>query len=140
MSEQNKTTFRRMLTEVIVGGNLDLIDELVQPDFVNHVYKNSGEVIQQVGIAAFKAAQAAMHSTFAETQMDLHHLIAEEDRVVAHYRLRGLYTGEVRGAAVSSKPIHMDGITIVRFVDGKFAERWAVLDMIPMYKQLGALP
>lgn len=81
-----------------------------------------------------------MQSAFSEVQMDVQHLIAEGDRVVAHYRMRGVHTGAFRGVAATGKPIHMDGITIVRFVDGKFAERWGVIDMIPLYKQLGITP
>lgn len=140
MSEQNKAVFRRMLQEVIVGGKLDLIDELVAPDFVNYLYRSSGEIMKVVGIEPFRAAQAQMQATFHHTAMEEYQMFAEGDRVVAHYRMHGVHIGEFRGVAATSKPIHMDGMTIVRFVDGKFAERWGVIDTIPLYKQLGITP
>lgn len=139
MSEQNKAVFRRMLQEVIVGGNLDLIDELVAPDFVNYVYRSSGEIMKIVGIAPFRAAQAQAQATFHHTAMEEYQMIAEGDRVVAHYRMHGVHRGEFLGVAATGKPIHMDGMTIVRFVDGKFAERWGVLDLLPLCKQLGVI-
>lgn len=140
MSEQNKATFRRMLQEVIVGGNLDLIDELVMPDFVNHAQRSSGEIMKMVGIDAFRAGQAQMKAAFSNVSMEEFQMIAEGDRVVAHYRMRGIHAGEFRGVAATGKAIHMNGMTIVRFVDGKFAERWAVIDLVPLYKQLGITP
>ena len=43
--DQNKAIVQRMIDEVIVGGNLDLMDELVAPDFVNHNLIGTGEKI-----------------------------------------------------------------------------------------------
>ena len=36
MSEQNKADFRRMIEEVFAQGKVDLIDELVDPNMVDH--------------------------------------------------------------------------------------------------------
>ncbi len=36
IEETHKAIVRRMLDEVVAGGNLDLVDELVAPAFVNH--------------------------------------------------------------------------------------------------------
>ena len=33
--EQNKAVVNRFITEVLQGGNLDLVDELLAPDYVN---------------------------------------------------------------------------------------------------------
>ncbi|MEZ4860205.1 MAG: ester cyclase [Caldilineaceae bacterium] len=140
MSEQNKAAFRRMLHEVIAGGNLELIDELVMPDFVNYVYRSSGEIMKIVGSEAFRAAQAQMQTIFSNVTMEEFQMIAEGDHLVAHYRMRGVHIGAFLGVAATGKTIHMDGMTIVRFVDGKFAERRGVIDTIPLYKQLGIAP
>jgi hypothetical protein len=34
-TDQNKAVVRRFITEVLVGGNLDLLDELLGPNYVN---------------------------------------------------------------------------------------------------------
>jgi len=34
-TEQNKAVVRRFITEVLSGGNIDLIDELLAPNYVN---------------------------------------------------------------------------------------------------------
>ncbi len=33
--EQNKAVVRRFITEVLQGGNLDALDEVLAPDYVN---------------------------------------------------------------------------------------------------------
>jgi hypothetical protein len=53
MSEQdNKAIARRVYDEVQTKGNLDVIDELIDPDFVN--YDPNSETGQVRGVAAFK--------------------------------------------------------------------------------------
>ena len=34
-TEQNKAVVRRFMTEVLASGNVDLVDELLAPDYVN---------------------------------------------------------------------------------------------------------
>ena len=34
-TEQNKAVVRRFITEVLVGGNVDLVDDLLAPNYVN---------------------------------------------------------------------------------------------------------
>jgi hypothetical protein len=49
-TEENKTIVRRMTEEVLCGGNLDLMDELVANDFVNHNLLATGEPSQSTGV------------------------------------------------------------------------------------------
>jgi predicted ester cyclase len=76
-TEQNKATVRRYINEVLVGGNVDLVDDLLGPDYVNAAMGGMDR-------AAFKA-WLSTNSAGPGGQMDLLDLIAEGDAVVARF-------------------------------------------------------
>ena len=67
--EENNAVIRRMLDEVIVGGNFDLMDELVAPDFVNHNEVGTGEASSSVGIEAFRQELKAQREAFPDLKI-----------------------------------------------------------------------
>lgn len=56
------------------------------------------------------------------------------------FALTGTHVGELFGAAGTGRTLEVEGITLVRFVDGLVAERWNRLDDMALLTQLGALP
>jgi predicted ester cyclase len=128
---------RRFLDEAVMGGNLDLIDELCAPDCVNHAAapaaRHGTDGIKQV-VRFSRAAQPDQRWTAVQ-------MIAEGDRVVVHgvreatwqaEGFRGLPTP--RGARVAVELVH-----IFRIADGKIVEHWAVRDDLGMMQQLGVI-
>ena len=77
-TEQNKAVVRRYITEVLVGGNVGLVDDLLAPDYVN---RGMGDMDR----AAFKAWLSAA-SAGPGGGMEIEDLVAEGDRVVARFR------------------------------------------------------
>ena len=60
MSDANRTLVQRFYDEVISGGNLDLLDELLTPDFFDH------DSQLPPGPAGFKQFVAALRSAFPD--------------------------------------------------------------------------
>ena len=75
--EQNKAIVRRFVEEVLAGGNVELVDELLSPDYVNRGMGGMGR-------ADFKAWLGA-NSAGPGGQMDIVDLVAEGDAVVARF-------------------------------------------------------
>jgi steroid delta-isomerase-like uncharacterized protein len=138
-TEGNKATFRRMLDEVIVGGNLDLMDELVNPDFVNHNVVGTAEASGSVGVENFRQEIRALRAGFPDIELDIIHLLADGDMVTVHVRGRGTHLGEFGGIPATGRRIDVPSITIVRFADGRFAERWNLVDRYGWLQQLGVI-
>ena len=67
-------------------------------------------------------------------------VLVDDDRVALRYVLTGTHRGELFGAAGTGAPLEVEGITVVRFVDGLVVERWNRLDDVGLLAQLGALP
>ena len=76
-TDQNKQIVRRYVEEVLVAGNVDLVDELLGSDYVNHAM---GEMDR----AAFKAWLGA-NSAGPGGRMEIVDLVAEGDAVVARF-------------------------------------------------------
>ena len=139
-TEDNKAVLRRMLYEVIVGGNLTLMDELVAPDFVNHNVVGTGEASHAVGVENFRQEIRAIRSDLSDIAIDVIHLLADGDYVIAHVRSRGRHTGEFGGIPATGKTIDTASISIVRFANRKLAERWNLIDRHGALQQLGVIP
>jgi len=139
-TEENKAILRRMVEEVICGGNLDLMDELVAPDFVNHHSIATGEASHSIGVENFRQEIMRVRSVFPDIAMTTIHLLADGDKVVEHFQVRGTHKGEFMGIPATGKKVEYSGITIVRVANGKLAERWNITDRYGLLQQFGAIP
>ncbi len=135
-AEQNKTLMRRFYDEVVNRGNLDMIDELASPDFVDHE-ASSGLAGGREDVKQFLSM---LRIAFPDLRMNVEDLIAEGDKVVARATMTGTHQGEFAGIAATGKTVNVAAIDIVRFADGKLAEHWGVTDAASLMEQLGALP
>ena len=99
--EENKAVVRRFMTEVLQGGNLDVVDEVLDPSYVNTSMGN-------VDRTAFKAMLGALKS--AGMTFDIKELVAEGDAVVARFTVGVTQSGQKTTAL---------GLTYYRVVNGK---------------------
>lgn len=136
MTEQNKALLRRFYEEVIGEGKLDLIDELIAPDFVEHE--------EFPDMPPGRDGVKQVFSMFLEAFPDLHFhikdMLAEGDKVVARVTMHGTHKGPFMGIPPTGKEIFVQAIDILRFADGKAIEHWGVTDQMSMMEQLGVKP
>ena len=67
-------------------------------------------------------------------------VLVDDDRVALRYVLTGTHRGDCSAQPALVAPLEVEGITVVRFVDGVVVERWNRLDDVGLLAQLGALP
>ncbi|RPI49016.1 MAG: nuclear transport factor 2 family protein, partial [Chloroflexi bacterium] len=72
-TEANKATLRRMLYDVIVGGDLDLMDELVAPSFLNHNVVGTAEASHNEGIETFRQEIRAVRQAMPDIEIEIVH-------------------------------------------------------------------
>ncbi len=121
-TEQNKELLER-LTEIVNRGDLDAIGEVA-----------TGQI----------AAEAArwigpFRQSFPDFHMELVDAIAEDDKVVGHFKCSGTHRGEWRGTAPTGRRFEgVDEIYILKIEDGKLATVVAVVeDNLTRLQQLG---
>ena len=133
--EDNKSIPRRFIDEAFNQGRLGIIDELLVPDYVNHV---AGTDV--VGRDAMKQFVSSYRAAFPDYSCTIDDQVAEGDKVVTRWTARGTQQGELMGIPPTGKQVSLGGVAIDRLVDGQVAETWLEADVLSMLQQLGVVP
>jgi predicted ester cyclase len=121
VSEANKTVVRRLVNEVLNGGNLELIDELYAPERAGAAKR---------WITPFRAS-------FPDVHMEIVELIAEGDKVVGRFTCSATHLGAWLGHAPTGRRFErVDEVSIFRFRDGRIVHVWSLEDTLGRLRQL----
>jgi predicted SnoaL-like aldol condensation-catalyzing enzyme len=106
-TDGNKAIVRRFIKEVLGGGNIDLIDELLASDYVNP----SMGITNRTG---FKAVISGLKAYAPTRDFEFADVVAEGNSVV--------FRGNMNVTLSSGKKVSSRVITYYRLVDGKILE------------------
>lgn len=135
-TEENKAVFRRYVDEVGNEGKLELADEIFDR-YIAH--QADGSVIER-GPEDVRRFMGEFREAFPDFRCTIEDQIAEGDKVVTRWTMRGTHEGEFRGIAPTGNRLEITGIGIFRFSEGKVVESWDNFDQLGMMRQLGAIP
>ncbi|MBI4459685.1 MAG: ester cyclase [Acidobacteria bacterium] len=136
---ENKAAARRIyetLNEALATGNLQLLDNVIAPDAVDH----NPAPGQAVGLEGIKQAFATFRASFPDLRFTIEDMIAEADKVACRITVRGTHSGDFQGIGATSRPVLLSGIDILLIGDGKIIERWGEFDNLSLLQQLGISP
>jgi steroid delta-isomerase-like uncharacterized protein len=136
MSEEDNKALIRRFFEAIDTKKVDIVDEFVAPNFIEHSPFPGTSPDRDGTKQAFNITLTA----FPDTYHTVDDLIAEADTVAARITGYGTHTGEFLGIPPTGKQVAMTGIAIWRIADGKIVEHWAEIDALGLLHQLGAVP
>ncbi len=117
--ENNKALVRRFFEEVANQGKLDVADELLAPDFVDH------DVIPEkvADIEDVKRNVVELQASFSNYHFSIEEQVAEGDKVVTRTIFNSTHDQEeYRGVIPSGARITMETVTIHRVIEGKIVE------------------
>jgi predicted ester cyclase len=118
--EQNKALVRRFLEEQ-ARGNLDVVDELLSPDFVDRsLLPGQGPTRED-----FKRALTEILDAFSIIDFTIEEQVAEGDTVITKYTERSIIRGEFAGQPPTGTVENFEGIYIHRIANGKITEEWS---------------
>ena len=119
--EQNKLLIQRLVEEAVNQGHLDVLAEVADGEFAQAAR-------QWVG--PFREA-------FPDFSMEIVDLVAEEEKVAAHFRCSGTHLGEWMGRPPSGRRFQdVDEIYIFRVRNGKLTDATGVEDNLSRMRQL----
>ncbi len=133
--EENKAVVRRLFEEVANGHNLDVLEELVAEDVVNHAATEE----HKRGIEGFRHVMEWGHTLLPDGRYEVLNMIAEGDMVACRVRASGTMQGEMFGIPPTGKSFSAEHVHWHRIEDGKLVERWAVRDDLGTLIQLGII-
>jgi steroid delta-isomerase-like uncharacterized protein len=135
-AEENKDIVRRFWG-VWEEGNIDLVDELLAPDYVN---RTPATPDQPTGPEGVKGVVSMFRSGMPDLRVVIEDMIADGDKVAVRYTLEGTHKGELFGVPPTTQRLSIKSIAIERVSDGKIREHWRVTDSLDMMQQLGVIP
>lgn len=134
--EENKRLVRRLHEEVWNEGNMDVVDELLAEDYVEH----NPTVPEEIrGPDAYKRNVTAFREAFSGFEIVTEDVIAEGDIVVFRHTGRGTHDGEFMGIEPTGNSFEISGTVTLRIEDGQVAEAWVNVDALGLLAQLGAV-
>jgi predicted ester cyclase len=83
---------------------------------------------------------AILLRAYPDLHVTVEDLIAEGDTLVARNSVTGTNHGEYMGRPPTGRFVTHNEIFILRFVNGRIAETWGVVDVLSQMKQLGMIP
>jgi steroid delta-isomerase-like uncharacterized protein len=133
MSEENKALALRSWE---AANNPDTIDEVYAADLVWH------EPDQDIrGYEQAKQFVSTFFTAFPDLNATVEDVIAEGDKVVTRWTIRGTHQGEIEEfGPPTGKQAELQGISIHRIADGKIVEEWNRYDNLSLLQQLGLAP
>lgn len=133
--EENKALVRRSFEEVDKE-NWAIFNELLVDDYVWH-QPGSPKPLTREETEQF---MRMFHAAFPDWHTTIEDMIAEGDKVVTRYTVRGTHKGDFLGIPATDKEVAFTSILISRIAGGKFVEDWEEADSLGLMQQLGAVP
>src|SRR5215211_2475066 len=120
-AERNKALVRRFL-EAHAKGDLDTLEEMLAPDFVDHNLIPG----QRPGREGYLRSFTEFHAAYSHTRYVIEKQLAEGDEVVTTFAVSAIHDrGEWMGLVPTGKEFKALLVLIHRIVGGKIAEEWS---------------
>jgi len=115
-------------------GDMAMIDEIIATDYMEHT---AGVPEDIVGIDAFKERVTNLRIEFPDFKVTVEELIIKGDRIVWRWIVSGTHTGNANDIPATGNRMEIEGIGILRVVDGKIVERVMYYNQAAQFVQLG---
>ena len=128
---------RHLIDEGFSQGRLEVADELVAPDIVEHQEFGPGH---PAGPAGVKAVIASLRRAFSDFRLTIEDLVVADDVVWTRNVATGTNDGSFMGHPPTGRSIRIGVFDVLRVVDGRIVEHWGVPDRLGLLFQIGASP
>lgn len=137
MSEENKAIVRRFYEEVMNTGKVDILDEIMAPDF-----QDNGEALfgSPQGREALRQGVIGTGSILQDLNVRIEDMIADGDMVGVRGVMRCIHRGPFLGVPGTGNELSWRGLALFRVVDGKIVARWFNSDGLSIVQQMGIVP
>ncbi len=121
----NKELVKLFYEEVYKNGNIELIDELISPDFVSHNWPKGLK-----GPEGFKMHYAKFREAIPNAEYIVKEFIAEGERVMIRWEVIGIYQKRISGINIQyiGQKISLKGVSIYYVENDFFVQRRIFFD------------
>ncbi len=127
-----KAAARRVLEEIFPADDEAALAEVTSEDFVNH----EAPAGTPPGLGSITYYMHMLNRAFSDQRWTIHRVLADGDIVAVHCTHSGRHTGEFFGMPATGRSFAYKQMHMIRMVDGKGTEHWAVRDDATLMRQL----
>src|SRR5262249_11971035 len=134
--DRHVQVIHRYFEKVWNEGRLDLLDELLTPDYRNHSPSTPNPLPGPEGL---KPIVAAMRAAFPDLHYTIDDLVLAENAAAVRVTLTGTHQGDFFGLPPTGRKVRVSQMNIEQFRDGRIAQHWRVTDELGLMRQLGVV-
>ncbi len=131
--EHNKTIARKYVEDAIGKGDIQVIHDWVSSGAVS---LNQRDRFTESAAEYRRKADKQLRGGMPDLDVQLDHIVAEGDRVVAYWHLTGTHLGQYHGVNPSGRKVRSDCVTLFKFQGGKIVYTDTLSDRLTVFRQL----
>ncbi len=135
-TDNNTALVKRYFNEILNEGKLNVIDEIIAPNFVLRV-SSLHEPFR--GLEGMKQFVMGLRSAFPDIRFTVERQIAEGDKVACRFTSVSTHLGEFQGLPPTGNHIEDQGVDIFNISNAKIATVWVNENAFGVMQQLGVL-
>ena len=135
MNSPRRAVIQRYFEELFNQGKVELVAELLAPDYVNH---STASPEQSRGPGGVVEVVLALRRAFPELKYEILEVVEGDSALAVRARMTGTHLGDFFGGPPTGRSIDVAQITIERFRGDRIVEHHRVTDELGLQKQLSA--
>ena len=126
----------RYFEEVWNQGNLDVLDEIISLDYINHTPGMPNPIPGPLGL---RPIVESMRTAFPDLNYVIENMVVSDTKIAVQTTMYGTHSGDFFGLPPTHKVVKVSQMQIERIVDNKIVEHWRVTDELALLRQLGQI-
>ncbi len=131
-----KALARSTMEELFDKGRVGYLNEISELSFIGHDPVSA----KSVGLDEEKKIAETFRQGFPDLRCSVSDTITEGDRCVCRWSMTGTHSGRFLGIPPTGRKVVVEGISEMRFHQGRLAEQWTLYDCLGLLHQLGVMP
>lgn len=134
--EQTRQLVTRYFEDVWNRGKLDVLDEIMAPDYVNH---SPSIPNPKPGPADLKPIVKSMREGIPDLKYEILDMIVTPDKAAVYLRVTGTHKGTLFGIPATGRKIDIRQMQIEWVRDGRIWQHWRITEELSLMRQLGVI-
>jgi steroid delta-isomerase-like uncharacterized protein len=135
-AQSAETIAQRYFNEVWNEGKVDVLEELLAPDYINHTPSTPNP---PPGPAGLKPIVRAIRQAFPDLHYTIEDIVVGADTIAIRTTMSGTHEGDLFGIPATHRHVKVMQIQIERIKNGRIVEHWRVTDDLTLMRQLGVV-
>jgi predicted ester cyclase len=124
---------RRLYNEVLGQGRMDVLDQLLAPNFFDRSFPDNGVS----GRDQFRATVESFREAFPHAEWTVSDVTTKGDVVTARLKWQARHEGEFLGVEPTGEVMGAESVSCFRLLNGQFVEHWSVGSESNVAEKLG---